>query len=344
MGDIAAHLGVSRQLVSLALRNAPGASARTKERVRETAEALGYRPHIGARALRQATSRHLGVAFTPTNVPEMDIVECIYDAAAAYDYHVVLSAQTPTRSTEQAVEELLGYRCAALLVFGQVVDEAPMVRLARSAPVPLVNVGAGRQNRHYDVVRSAGDAGIGEMVRHLARLGHRTIAYVNPENIQPAPLRLQGYLTAMADLGLRDRVVTVRGDLIEECGAAAARQLLAARGTPTAVVAANDQAAIGLLLELCRAGVKVPEEISVTGYDDIRLAGLSSTALTTMRQEPYEMGHNAVKAALRRIERPTVRPREFVITPTLVVRESTAPYRRGRPSSTLRAAGIPRSR
>jgi DNA-binding LacI/PurR family transcriptional regulator len=326
MGDIAAHLGVSRQLVSLALRNAPGASARTKERVRETAEALGYRPHIGARTLRQATSRHLGVAFTPTNVPEMDIVECIYDAAAAHDYHVVLSAQTPTRSTEQ------------------VVDEAPMVRLARSAPVPLVNVGAGRQNRHYDVVRSAGDAGIGELVRHLARLGHRTIAYVNPENIQPAPLRLQGYLTAMADLGLRDRVVTVRGDLIEECGAAAARQLLAARGTPTAVVAANDQAAIGVLLELCRSGVKVPEEISVTGYDDIRLAGLSSTALTTMRQEPYEMGHNAVKAALRRIERPTVRPREFVITPTLVVRESTAPHRRGRPSSTLRAAGIPRSR
>ena len=106
MADIAARLGVSRQLVSIALRGLPGASSETRERVQKVAEDLGYRPHLAARSLRQAKSRHIGVAFAPAGAAEADLVEAIYPAAAEHGYQLVLSARTGSRSTFQAVDEL----------------------------------------------------------------------------------------------------------------------------------------------------------------------------------------------------------------------------------------------
>jgi DNA-binding LacI/PurR family transcriptional regulator len=336
MADIAAHLGVSRQLVSLVLRDAPGASAETRTRVRAAAAELGYRPHAGARTMRQAVSRHLGVVFTPTNMPETDIVEAVYAAAADRDYHVLLSAQTPGRTTEIAVEELLGYRCAAVIVIGPQIPVASLTGLARRSPVPLVAVGAGERNRWFDVVRSAGDLGIRRVVHHLAGLGHRRITYVDPASMGPAPLRRKGYLAAVHELGLAQHVITVTGGYVEEAGVEAGRRLLGAATLPTAVVVGNDQAALGLLLVLERNGVRVPDDLSVTGYDDARLAGISAVALTTLRQDPIEMGAAAVAAAIRRIQGPELRAALAVMDPTLVVRGSTAPPRR--PGQDVRVA------
>ena len=185
MADIATHLGVSRQLVSIVLRDMPGASPVTRERVTAAARQLGYSPHIGARTLRQTKSRHLGVAFAPAHATEPDIVEAIYPAAAAQGYHVVLSAQTPTRSTAQAVEELLGYRCAAIIVIGSLLKPPATRALAKRVKVPLVVVGAGDGSTVYDVVRSAGDRGIALAVDHLVALGH-----VEVPDDQPDPLLL----------------------------------------------------------------------------------------------------------------------------------------------------------
>jgi DNA-binding LacI/PurR family transcriptional regulator len=327
MGDIAAHLGVSRQLVSLVLRDAPGASQETRARVREAAAALGYRPHLGARALRAPSSKHVGVAFTPAHATEPDIVESIYPAAERRGYGVVLSAQTPARGTEQALDELLGYRCEATIVIGSTVGHDALRELARHSPVPLVVVGAGHKNPSFDVVRSAGDAGIAQAVRHLVGLGHRDVVYVHCEAMPPAELRLQGYLDAAAEHGLSTNVIRMSGDYTEEAGSAAARQLLTGDRLPTAIVAGNDQAAFGVIVTLARAGIDVPAQVSVTGFDDSRLAALSSLALTTCRQDPVLMGEAAVEAAIRRIRRASARPSEFVIASSLVVRRSTAPPR-----------------
>ena len=140
----------------------------------------------------------------------------------------------------------------------------------------------------------------------------------------PAELRLRGYLDATRALGLRPDVLEFAGDYTEECGAAAGRELLAAAELPTAVVACNDQAAAGLVLTLSRAGVSVPEHVSVTGFDDSRFARLSAVDLTTVHQDARAMGKRAVNAALRRIGHPATRPQELVIEPELVVRSSTA--------------------
>jgi len=324
MADIASHLGVSRQLVSIVLRDMPGASDATRERVLQAAAELGYSPHMGARTLRQSRSRHIGVAFAPAHATEPDIVEAIYPAAAEHGYHVVLSAQTRTRSTRQAVEELLEYRCAAIIVIGSDLTEAETRILSKRVKVPMVVVGAGERNTAYDVVRSAGDAGIALTVEHLVGLGHRRIAYVHSPAMPPAALRLDGYLRAIAEAGLKADVLTVAGsDYTEESGAAAARQLLERPRLPTAVVAGNDQEGVGVMQVLSRAGVSIPADLSLTGFDDSRFAQLSSVDLTTARQDPEKMGEAAVAAAVRRIGRPTLRPSLSIIKPSLVVRSST---------------------
>jgi DNA-binding LacI/PurR family transcriptional regulator len=339
MADIAEALGVSRQLVSLALRNAPGASEQTRIRVRETASRLGYSPHIGARSLRASRSRTIGVIFTPTHMTEPDIVECMYPAAEKLGYTIVLSAHTAARSTGQAVEELLGHRCAAMVVIGSDLDHAALRAIAERSPVPVVNVGSGRSNPYYDVVRSAGDRGIAEAATHLVALGHTDIAYLDTPTMPASRSRLQGYLRAVKRLGLVEDVVSVRGNYTEEAGADAARLLLERRVLPTAVMASNDQVALGVLHVLLRQGIRVPEDVSLTGYDDTRMARLSSVDLTTVKQDPALMGSAAVEAMVRGIERPALEPRQTVIEPALLVRGSTGTPRPARASSASQASG-----
>ena len=327
MSDIAADLGISRQLVSLALRNAAGASEQTRVRVREAAGRLGYSPHIGARSLRSSRSRVIGVAFTPAHAAEPEIVESMYPAAEAHGYSVVLSAHTSTRSTGQAVEELLGHRSAAMVLIGSNLDDAALRAIAERVAVPVVAVGFGRPNALYDVVRSAGDRGIAQAADHLVDLGHRDIAYVDTPSMPLSQVRLQGYLRTVRRLGLTEDVLSLRGDYTEEAGAAAARRLLDRRTLPTAVMTSNDQVALGLLHVLARSGVSVPADVSLTGYDDSRMARLSSVDLTTVRQDPVGMGTAAVDAAVRRVDQPRSPAGETVVEPGLVVRSSTAPPR-----------------
>jgi DNA-binding LacI/PurR family transcriptional regulator len=331
MADIAAHVGVSRQLVSIVLRDMPGASPTTRERVLNAAAELGYSPHMGARTLRQTRSWHIGVSFAPAHATEPDIVEAIYPAAAEHGYQVVLSAQTSTRSTQQAVEELLGYRCAAIIVIGSELAEAEMRVIAQRAKVPLVAVGAGERNPAFDVVRSAGDTGTALAVAHLVDLGHRRIAYLHCAAMPSAALRLRGYLQAIGDAGLEADVVSLAGsDYTEESGAEAGRQLLDRPWLPTAVVTGNDQEAVGTMQVLARAGATVPGDVSLIGFDDSRFARLSSVDLTTARQDPQKMGAAAVAAAVRRIGRPNLDPSLCVVDASLVVRSSTGRPRRAR--------------
>lgn len=329
MADIAAHLGVSRQLVSIVLRNEPGASDETRRRVREAVQELGFSAHVGARSLRRTRSTDLGVIFAPAHSTEPEIVEHIYPVAGTHGYDVILSAQTATRSTNRAVEELLGHRCAALIVIGSNLDHAGLRAVTERSPVPVVDVGYGRRNSYYDVVRSSGDKGIDDIVTYLAELGHERIAYVDPAAMPPGALRRRGYDRATSRLGLAADVLSMpgdytKGDYFEEAGSAAARILLRRPQLPTAVVAPNDHTAVGLLQILVRNGVRVPEDVSVTGFDDAPIARLSSVDLTTVRQDPELMGVAAVEAAVRRVRDHGLKPGETVVETALVIRGSTA--------------------
>lgn len=324
MADIARHLGVSRQLVSIVLRDMPGASEATRVRVKSAAAELGYNPHQAARMLRQSSSRQVGVAFSPGNAAEPDIVDAIYAAVESHGLQVVLSARTRSRSMSRVVDELLSYRCAAIVLISPSLGDREIRELAARARVPLATVAMGAANPAYDVVISAGDVGVGLLVEHLVALGHRETVYVDTPRMPPAALRRAGYLHATKNRGLSSKVLSIQGqDYTEQAGAIAGRRLLDGPVLPTAVLASNDQVAVGVMQVLSRSGVRIPEDVSVTGYDDSRFASLSSVELTTARQDPALLGRAAVEAVVRRIRKPEALPVEHVVQPTLVVRGST---------------------
>src|ERR1700761_4432977 len=173
MRDVAAHVGVSQTLVSLVLRNAPGASAETRERVLRAAAELGYRPDTAAQVLRRNRSRHIGVLFTMRQPFDVDLVEAIYWAAERCGYQVVLGPLGVGRTDRQAVEELLAYRSEAMILSGTTTKAAQLARVADQMPV--VDIGRRFTRDGVDVVRVADERGARLAVDHLVGLGHRSI-------------------------------------------------------------------------------------------------------------------------------------------------------------------------
>jgi DNA-binding LacI/PurR family transcriptional regulator len=321
MLDVATRVGVSRQLVGLAFRNEAGVSPSTRERIFEAASELGYSPDIAARSLRRRSSNYIGVLFNPAHASAVDIVEALYPAAHNRGYNLILSAWTPTRNERDAVGELLGYRAESVIL---IAPEMPLDELRHVAEkVPVVDVGRPLPEGICNVVRSAGDVGVGLAVDHLVDLGHQDIAYVFGPGLPDSAIRLRGYLDGMNRHHLPARVLETEGDYTEESGTRAAESVLAGESLPTAIICSNDHAALGLIYRLLRAGVRVPEDVSVSGYDDSHTARLSFLSLTSVRQDPTDMSEAAIDAALRMLAGEDPEAREYLIRPTLVVRNST---------------------
>lgn len=332
MSDVAERAGVSRALVSLVFRDRPGASERTRARVLAAAAEIGYRPDGAARLLARGRSRTVGVVTTVGEPYEADLLESIYDEAGRLGYDVLLSARTRTHPEPVAVEGLLAHRCEALVLLGPGLADVALAALGRRSTVAVVGraapeaVGpASARRRTVDSLRTADDDGVRQAVDHLVGLGHRAIVHVDGADGPNAAVRRDGYRDAMAAHGLAAHVRVLPGGYDEQAGTAAARALLDDPEPPTAVVAANDRCALGLLDTLWRAGVGVPGRMSVVGYNDDRLAGLAHVDLTTVRQDADALARGAVRAVAARLEDGTLGPTDRRLAPRLVVRGTTAP-------------------
>jgi len=325
LADVAARAGVSTALVSIVMRGVAGASAATRERVLQAAREIGYRPDSRARLLRSNRTHLIGVQFEIQEPFHTDLVERLYAAAEAAGYQLALSAVAASRSERQAVESLLGDRCEALILLG---PQAPATRLAElAALLPVVSVA--RRLRPavpgVQVIRTADDEGVRQAVDHLVALGHRDILHIDGGRAPGAAERRRGYRTAMNDHGLADHVRILPGGPTEQEGATAARTILDAAPWPSAVLAFNDACATGLLGAFFRAGVSVPGEISVVGFDDSRVARLPHIDLTTVAQDIPRIAELAVAAVTVRPQSGEPRIGEDVVAPRLVVRGTTAP-------------------
>ena len=323
--DVAARAGVSRALVSIVIRGVPGASAETRERVLKAAEELGYRPDTRARLLARSSSQLLGVTFNVQHTFHTDLIEGIYAAADRSDYEVVLSALTPRRDEPRAVETLLGYRCDALIMLGPESPAALLEELGRRLPV--IAVGRRLREPSIDLVHTDEEAGMRQAVDHLVKLGHQDIVHIDGGRSPKATDRRRAYRAAMRQHGLGDRVHIVPGGQTAESGATAARLLLDEGAPPTAMIAYDDDGAAGVLDSFLRAGISVPRDVSVIGFDDSRLSRLSHVNLTTVGQDAGRMASLAVERAVARLSGDEIADRELVIPPHLVVRGTTASRR-----------------
>ncbi|OZM84152.1 LacI family DNA-binding transcriptional regulator [Pseudonocardia sp. MH-G8] len=322
--DVAAEAGVSTASVSLVLRDVAGPSAQTRERVLAAAARLGYRADRTASMLARRRTRLLGVPVMLRDAFRAELAEEVQLAADARGYAVALGAVTAASGEERVVDTLLDMRCEAVLLLA---PEHPAAALAALASrVPAVVVGRRVRPDGFDVVRVDDEAGVAEVVEHLVGLGHRRIVHVDGGSAAMAADRRTGFHAALRRHGLSPGRV-LAGGYVEAAGADAARELLAGPELPTAVFAANDRCAIGLLDVFLRAGVRVPQDVSVVGYDDGELARLAHIALTTVSQEAAEQAGRAVAAAVERLDGERTEPVEVVLTPRLVVRGTTAPPR-----------------
>jgi DNA-binding LacI/PurR family transcriptional regulator len=326
MDDVAARAGVSRALVSLVFRNQPGPSAPARDRILRAAAELDYRPNSAARVLARSRSRVLGVLVTIRNPFHAELVEAIYPEAQRYDYDVLLSVNLPAPDEHRGIDALLSHPCEALVLLGP--RFAPRYIAELHQRVPVVVVGPRPRGTTVDTVHVADGQGVRLAMDHLVLLGHRRIVHVDGGSGAGAAQRRTAYRNALRRHGLGEHTRVIAGDYTEDSGARAARLLLAEKRMPDAIFAANDRCAIGILDVLLEAGVDVPGTVSVVGYDDSPLSGLTHINLTTVRQDAAQTGRLSVQVAVDRLKNPGNRRQEVLLTPTLVVRGTTGPRRR----------------
>lgn len=315
---------MSKSLVSLVMRGSPQVSDERRRAVLRAADALGYRPNAVARSLVRKRSAMIGVILSDLHNPFFaEVVDGIEEEALAADYHALFSTGGRRADGESvAIEKLLQLRTDGLILASIVLPAREILAAAATAPVVLV--ARPSRWREVDSVTNDDRAGAKLAVEHLVALGHRSIAHIDGGRGAGAASRRTGYLEAMRRHGLAGSSTVAGGDYTEEGGARGVAALL--RGNvPTAIFVANDLAAVGALQALAEHGLRVPDDVSLVGYDNTALAALGHINLTTVDQPRRDMGATAVRLLLERLDEGRSRARHLVVAPNLVVRGTTGP-------------------
>jgi LacI family transcriptional regulator len=267
------------------------------------------------------------VAFEPVQPFHGEILDGLHIAAQERGYDVVLSAVTPHRGEDAALDALLRDRCEALLLLGTALPQHRLEQI--SAMLPVVSVTRAFDAQAFDSVATDDHRGAVLAVEHLLGLGHRRIAYIDADREAGGARRRAGYQDTMAAAGLGEQMLIVPGAASEAGGAAAITGLLARDPAPTAVLAFNDRCAVGVISQARALGRRVPGDLSVVGFDDSEQASLPYLDLTTLAQDPRLLARTAVDLALRRLdataEDTAVTSEHTVLPAQLVARTSTAP-------------------
>jgi LacI family transcriptional regulator len=342
--DVARQAGVSIATVSRAYNGSPLVNETTARRVLEVAGRLDYWPNSAARSLSTCRTQVVGVLL-PDLFGEFfsEVIRGIDHAARRAGYQILVScSHADTRELLAAVRSMRG-RIDGLIAMSPTRDSVDAVReISRYFPLVLLNpavpVGG------CPALSIANYEGAHAMVKHLVGLGHRRIAMIRgPAGNVDADERLRGYRAALNDARLpAARELEFAGDFTESAGYSLAEKILALRPRPTAVFAANDYLAIGLMSALRDAGVGVPTEVAVCGFDDIAMARFMSPPLTTVRVDAYGLGQSSVQqwlATVRGAAAGVPAPVTVTIPTAVVLRGSCAPP----PPARAKAAAPPAS-
>ncbi|MFL5751273.1 MAG: LacI family DNA-binding transcriptional regulator [Chloroflexota bacterium] len=295
--DVARRAGVSTATVSRVLTGRGRARPETRDRVVAAARDLGYRPSGVARSLRQRATRTIGLIVTDIENPFFpQLVRAVEDAARELGYAILLCNADDDPERESGYLELLVDRWVDGIVIAASSLGARHREWLSDAPLPIVLVNTEERDVGVATIASDNRAGGAIAATHLLGLGHRRFGVVTapPRNVD-GPARLEGTRVALAAGGIDDDAISVAaGDAGVAGGERAAADLLRRDAAITAIVAYNDLMAIGAMRAVRAAGRRVPDDVSVVGFDDVDLAAYVDPPLTTIAQATTEMGHWAV--------------------------------------------------
>ncbi len=327
--EIAKRAKVSTATVSRAINRVPTVNPALAKRVWSVVEELGYYPNTQARALVSGRSRIFGLIISEITNPFFpEIVQVFETIAVQHHFEILLSStENDPRRMEIAVRRMLERRVegVAVMTFGM---EEGLLENLKLRQVPLVFVDVGPPRPRVSNIRIDYLNGIRQAVQHLAALRHENIAFITgPLRLKSALARKQAFLRSMQEIGLEsDPDLIVEGDHTLEGGMEAFTRLLAGPVRPTAVLCSNDMTAIGVMRESHDAGISIPRDLSVIGFDDIRLAQFVLPPLTSVQMSQPELARLAFNALLADVEREVPAPdgTDYVLKTNLVLRESTA--------------------
>ena len=325
--DVARRAGVSMKTVSRVMNAEPHVREQVRERVMRAARELSYRPKVSARSLAGSRSYQLGFMLHQVSPYAVHAELGALRACRAAGYHLLVEAMDPASAELASDMDAMvnSLSVDGMILLPPVSDNAVVLGAFEAAGIPVVRVAPATRRPGLEI-EVQDEAAAHAMTRHLLDLGHRRIAMVQgPVAHAASSRRLAGYRKALAERGIEpDPELIQPGQFIFESGQAAAEQLLKLKSPPTAVFAANDSSALGVMAKAQELGLRIPHDLSVAGFDDIVSASTVWPGLTTMRQPMADMGAAAAEAIITLAARSEVERRPAFAC-ELVIRGSTAP-------------------
>ncbi|SDN95938.1 transcriptional regulator, LacI family [Paenibacillus sp. yr247] len=331
--DLARTAGVSVTTVSRALNGYNDVSEETRRKIKRVAEELNYRPNVIARSLVTKKSRTIGVILSEINragakdALAYETLCGINDRTSELDYDILLFSTNPKKQLSKSYADLCKERnVAGAIISGLRVHDQYLHEVTHDTNFPCVLIDIPSAGTNLGHVTTDNVQGAGIAVRHLLELGHRNIAMINGHNDAAVSReRLKGYHQELEKSGIAFRPEFVyNGNFSEEGGCEAMHQILLNQPEVTAVFSASDLMVLGALRAVERSGGRVPETISIVGFDDIAIASYCSPRLTTIRQDKYEMGYQSAQLLIDMLEGRNIN-RKIVLNTELIVRESVMP-------------------
>lgn len=327
--EIAKRAKVSTATVSRTINRIPTVKPQLAKRVWKAVDELGYFPSMQARALVSGKSRIFGLIVSEITNPFFpEIVHVFEETALQHNYEILLTSTVHnTERMKTAVRRMLEHRVegVAVMTFGM---EDSLLKDLKLRQVPLVFVDVGPQRPHVSNIRIEYLVGIRQAVQHLAALRHERIGFITgPLALKSAAARRDAFLQSMKEIGMAvESELVVEGNHTLEGGEKAFEKMLAMPSQPTAVLCSNDMTAMGVMRKSYAEGIVIPRDLSVIGFDNIRISQYMLPPLTTIEMSQTEIARTAFRALLEDVQRNTPNPKgtEYTLMTSLVLRESTA--------------------
>jgi|ERR1700722_10779061 DNA-binding LacI/PurR family transcriptional regulator len=323
--EVAKRAKVSTATVSRTINNSEKVDPGTAARVQKAIQELNFYPNTHARTLVSGRSRMMGLIISDITNPFFpELVKSFQDAALRSSQEVIIgnTDYNPKRMAG-CIRRMVERKVDGVAIMTSEADPGLMTELTRRN-IPTVFMDTGKSGPHSANIRIDYAQGIHEAMQHLFSLNHRRIAFITgPMNLESVRIRCEAYLSGLKSCGLSDRALIEKGDHRIEGGAMAMRNLLKLQQPPTAVIASNDLSAIGALGVIHNAGLRVPDDISLIGFDDIAFAHWTQPPLTTVILSRTQLAITAFAALEALIRKEDGSQTDYTIPTHLVMRKST---------------------